>query len=400
MADGTVPGGLPALDRDVLKLLFRNLLAQKAVRNYAGTYIAKLAAINKVSLVEIGHVTRRYRMSILTSHGMTLTRDSRESAIVVTATQFVWLVRWDMLHFSNLMIACRNAREWQAFVEYFKIPSLDALFFAVPLHKPRKLTDTSAMDLTSDIVKLNGSSIKGLYRVPVWELSEPLPPLHLKQFSYAPWSWDNNLSNEIRTKLSACVVDELLVILDRGCPEDQVALDVFAEVNVKKIMFFPGYADLGQFLVAEGTTNEHRKRRRGGHDLSELQQVGEYLASDPSMPSLTGHVNLTFVPRIDSEETRGWTAENVLDEYDWVQVARDVIARVPPQLRARASVDATFHRAGDAQTKEADELAKKLGFHSESFVKPYGLGVAYHHEVKLSPARTICVDWTVYERKW
>lgn len=45
MADGTVPGGLPALDRDVLKLLFRNLLAQKAVRNYAGTYIAKLVYI-------------------------------------------------------------------------------------------------------------------------------------------------------------------------------------------------------------------------------------------------------------------------------------------------------------------------------------------------------------------
>ncbi|KAH7732305.1 hypothetical protein AAVH_01204 [Aphelenchoides avenae] len=430
MTDGAARCALPALDRDVLKLLFRNILAQKAVRNYAGTHIAKLAAINKVCLDEIGHVTNRFRTSTLTFRGMALERDCQDPAIVVTAPQFVWLAQWDMLHLKDLTIACGNAREWQAFVEHFKIPSLDTLRYAVPLHKPRSFTDNSSLELAADIVKLNASSIKELDAVPVWKLSEPLPALQLKLFVYSPHSW-NDLSN-----LSECVVDVLEVYLER-CPEEQVPLDILAEVNVTKVVFHASCIHIGDFSAAEGATNKHVrrvhfkldrtsvsvqdvevlrrflpnltgiqidadlcncKRGRGVRYLSNLQQIGQHLASGPAMPSLQGRVQLAFIAHW--WETRKWTAENVLDECERVQEARDAIAQVPPQLRVWASVDATFHRTTDAETEEADKQASELGFDSESFVTRCGLRAGHNLKIDLGPARKLHLHWTVYERSW
>lgn len=123
-------------------------------------------------------------------------------------------------------------------------------------------------------------------------------------------------------------------------------------------MFHAGFADLGQFSAVEGTTNRHvlhvgfeldrisvdvqdiealrhflpnlgsiqidavlrivrphavsgstlhvdlqRKRGREVPSLTELQQIGQYLASDRSMPLLRGLVTLKFLP--DLEETVG-----------------------------------------------------------------------------------------------
>ncbi|KAH7664913.1 hypothetical protein AAVH_43330, partial [Aphelenchoides avenae] len=226
---------------------------------------------------------------------------------------------------------------------------LETLRYVVPLHKPRKHTDNTSVDLAADIVKLNASSIKELDSMPMWKLSEPLPALRLRLFSYEPWpgAADDDLAN-----LSGCVVEELRFNLEHY-PWERVTLEVLAEVNVKKIVFQGDTTAFSWLSASEGTTNEHRS----------------------------------------------WTAENVREEYDCVQDVRDAIAQMPPELHVCASVDAKFHRVGDAETKEAaHKLASELGFGSETFVMPCGSGVEYDYKVELSPASELRVHWIVYDQ--
>ncbi|KAH7694567.1 hypothetical protein AAVH_38383, partial [Aphelenchoides avenae] len=63
------------LDRDALKLLFRNALAQKAVRTSAGLLIMKLAAVSKTCLDSIARVTNQFGYALLTTDQVVLSRD-------------------------------------------------------------------------------------------------------------------------------------------------------------------------------------------------------------------------------------------------------------------------------------------------------------------------------------
>ncbi|KAH7698577.1 hypothetical protein AAVH_34327, partial [Aphelenchoides avenae] len=345
-------------------------------------------------------------------------------AIVVTRSEFAWMVRWEMLRIQTLTIASKNVVQWHSLIEHFQMPSLRVLRCTRPSRRrqPRNPTDSSSVALVADIIKLNSNRIEELDRVPVWKLSEPLPPIRLKKFVYEPCGLDH----ERLDNLFRCTIDVLDVFTKR--PGRQVALDVLAGVDANEIAFPQGRAGIGHFTATEGTTNERVRRisfRRALFNVSDLQrfrrffpnlaeiridhgicsynreqpgpylrdmhEIGEYLASAPAMPVLYGEVDLSLqdMPGV----THSWTEENVRHEFGRLHEMREALTLVPPQLEVSSRIFTEFHYVGESQTKKADILANQLGLRPRH-------AVDYRHheyelEIELAPGRELCLIWSV-----
>ncbi|KAH7732357.1 hypothetical protein AAVH_01256 [Aphelenchoides avenae] len=422
------------LDRDALKLLFRNALAQKAVRTSAGLLIIKLAAVNKTCLDTIVRLTNQLGNALLTTDRMVLKRErwtmkclfnsNQEHPIVITRSQFVWMVKWGMLRLQALTIALKNMSGWFSVIELFQMPSLRVLMCTGPFRSSRLLADTSSMVLVADIIKLNSSNIDELYRVPVWKLSEPLPPLRLKTVLYVPRDCDlERLDN-----LSRCTMDVLVVYTD---PLRAFTLDFLEDVNAKEVTFYTDFVGDDPFTATEGAANESVRRisvSRASLDVSDVQllhrffprlteieidislwreqfkeivpdllilhEIGQYFASAPVMPVLCGHVVLEIIEDLMEEEgaTHPWTAEDVLEQYGKLQEMREGLALVPPQLTVSLWITAAFHRVDESQAKEADKAAAQLGFSRQ---RTDGNVNEYELKSELAPGRDLWIQWKV-----
>ncbi|KAH7732306.1 hypothetical protein AAVH_01205 [Aphelenchoides avenae] len=375
----------PTVDSDVLKLVFRNALAQKDVRKSPETLIFKLATTSKIALDAIARVLSQFREATLYTDEIN-NIDEEEPAIIITPPLFVWMVQRDMFHVRSLFIWSRDVDEWREFIQLFEMPSLRVLDLYA--------TEGSCVDLAADIVRLNTSSIKVLSYVPVWNLLEPLPNLHLEKFVYTPSIWsDEGLNN-----LSHCVINLLEVELDFCCPDEPIPLGLFADTKAEEICFSMAFSGpgTGHFSAPEETTNEHVRRitielketsvdvhdiealhrffpklsciklninlnnsrkRRSLLLLPTLQEIDEYLTSSPAMPALQGRVCLVFTE--NPRTIHAWNAQNVSDQYDRLLKIRDAIALVPRQLGVCAESTSKFSRIGLAQVLNCTDCLRK-----------------------------------------